>query len=318
MLISVALCTYNGGAFLAGQLESIGRQTLLPDELVACDDRSTDHTLEILERFAASAPFSVRIFRNGSQLGSGKNFSQAIALCRGDLIALCDQDDLWSESKLQELSAVFSNPSVGGVFSNGKLIGHDSKELGATLWEAFDFTQELQRRWRTEGSISILLKRDTVTGATFMFRAQLRDLILPIPPSWLHDGWIAWITGLASRIEFLDSPLIKYRVHGSQQIGVPDATLTIGARFARASRTRAAEALKQLRKFEDLGERLTEKKDLFPVAHLMAVEQKIAFCRARNSLPKSRILRLPQVLLRLPSYMTYARGLREALKDATC
>jgi glycosyltransferase involved in cell wall biosynthesis len=53
--ISVALCTYNGEQFLSRQLQSIQQQTRTPDELVVCDDCSTDHTIEILNSFAASA-----------------------------------------------------------------------------------------------------------------------------------------------------------------------------------------------------------------------------------------------------------------------
>ncbi|MBW6521001.1 MAG: glycosyltransferase, partial [Desulfoarculaceae bacterium] len=43
-MISIALCTYNGEQFLQEQLDSIAAQSLLPDELVICDDRSSDAT----------------------------------------------------------------------------------------------------------------------------------------------------------------------------------------------------------------------------------------------------------------------------------
>ena len=80
MSISVALCTYNGSAFLDAQLESIARQRLAPDELVVCDDGSTDATLAILEGFSEVAPFAVRIHTNERRLGYVKNFEKAISL----------------------------------------------------------------------------------------------------------------------------------------------------------------------------------------------------------------------------------------------
>ena len=75
-LISVALCTYNGERFLWEQLESLARQTQLPDELVVCDDCSTDHTVDLVHKFALTAPFKVRVFVNEQQAGVTKNFEK--------------------------------------------------------------------------------------------------------------------------------------------------------------------------------------------------------------------------------------------------
>ena len=94
MKTSIALCTYNGEKFLREQLDSIALQTLLPDELVACDDRSCDSTMEILQEFRERVSFPVHIHQNEENLGSTKNFEKAIKLCSGDIIALCDQADV--------------------------------------------------------------------------------------------------------------------------------------------------------------------------------------------------------------------------------
>ncbi|MDN3605674.1 glycosyltransferase [Kaistella yonginensis] len=51
MKISVALCTYNGGKFLGEQLSSIFSQTLPVDEVIICDDCSTDNTVEIIQKY---------------------------------------------------------------------------------------------------------------------------------------------------------------------------------------------------------------------------------------------------------------------------
>src|ERR1700734_2900414 len=76
--ISVALCTYNGERFLPQQLASIAKQTRPPDELVVCDDRSTDRTVGLVRDFAASSPYPVRIFENDHNLGFAANFERAI------------------------------------------------------------------------------------------------------------------------------------------------------------------------------------------------------------------------------------------------
>ena len=95
MKISVAMCTFNGSRYLEEQLGSVAQQSLSPFELVVCDDGSTDATVEIVHRFALRSPFPVYLHQNVTNLGSTRNFEQAIQLCRGEAIALCDQDDYW-------------------------------------------------------------------------------------------------------------------------------------------------------------------------------------------------------------------------------
>ena len=89
MRISVVMCTYNGAKFLREQLDSIASQILLPDELVVCDDGSTDATLSILKEYACSVKFSVRALCNPSRLGAVKNFGlcQLVAYQHGLLKA---------------------------------------------------------------------------------------------------------------------------------------------------------------------------------------------------------------------------------------
>ncbi|HEV2835287.1 MAG TPA: glycosyltransferase, partial [Pyrinomonadaceae bacterium] len=100
MNLSIALGTYNGAVYLKEQLESIAAQTRTPDELVISDDQSTDDTLRLIEEFAATAGFPVPLSVNESNLGTAKNFEKAISLCRGDVILLSDQDDVWHSDKL--------------------------------------------------------------------------------------------------------------------------------------------------------------------------------------------------------------------------
>ena len=95
--VSVALCTYNGAAYLEEQLLSILGQSLRPDEIVVSDDGSTDETLAVLARVVeawraedAAHVLKVLVLRNATALGVTANFEQALAACSGDLIALCD------------------------------------------------------------------------------------------------------------------------------------------------------------------------------------------------------------------------------------
>lgn len=113
MKVSVALCTFNGERFLAEQLQSIKNQTVQPFEVVVCDDGSTDCTMNILDEFAATAEFSVHVFRNSETLYFTGNFLRAASLCHGDYIAFCDQDDIWETNKIECLVYnLLKNPEI--------------------------------------------------------------------------------------------------------------------------------------------------------------------------------------------------------------
>ena len=234
--ISIALCTYNGARYLQQQLDSIADQTLLPGELVACDDRSSDETVEILKAFSGIAPFPVRIHVNDSNLGVARNFEKCTSLCTGEIIALCDQDDAWKPDKLEKLAeALNKNPEAGFVFCDAELVDETLTPLKRHLWDAKpnNFSQMERRDFAHSSQFPHLLKKNMVTGACMMFRASLVPHIVPIPPSWIHDYWIAAIAAaLGRRGIVVDEPLVLYRQHQDQQIGVLKGSIITRLRAA--------------------------------------------------------------------------------------
>ena len=90
--------------------------------------------------------------------------------------------------------------------------------LGKTLWQRLGFVGKLNRDLLA-GRLLVLAKHRFVTGATVMFRADLRDRFLPIAEGWIHDEWITLIAAAFSDLRPIDQPLIRYRIHGSQQVG---------------------------------------------------------------------------------------------------
>ncbi len=222
--ISIALCTYNGAQYLQHQLDSIAEQTLLPGELVACDDRSSDTTVQILKGFSEKAPFPVHIHINDSNLGVARNFEKCASLCTGELIALCDQDDVWKPGKLEKLAAALNgNPEAGFVFCDAELVDENLTSLNRYLWDEKpnSFSKKERQSFAYSGQIPHLLKKNMVTGACMMFRASLTSQFAPIPRTWIHDYWIATIAAaLGHRGIIVDEPLILYRQHANQQIGV--------------------------------------------------------------------------------------------------
>jgi glycosyltransferase involved in cell wall biosynthesis len=221
MKISLALTTYNGEAFLEDQLRSFVEQTRLPDEMVVCDDGSTDRTIAMLEAFAAKAPFPVKIVRNEVNLGSTRNFEKAALLCTGEAIAFADQDDFWLPEKLARCEAALeANPNAGLVFTDATVVDRELNPLGFQMWEAVLFDEERQRRMTHGEAMEVLMERNVVTGACMMFRASALGLVVPFSPLWVHDAWIAMMISLFYDIAIVPEPMMLYRQHGNNQIGI--------------------------------------------------------------------------------------------------
>lgn len=340
--LSVAMCTHNGSRYLREQLNSIAAQSRRPDELVVCDDRSVDDTRDIIQEFASAATFPVQLFVSDDQLGFVKNFEKAVGLCRGEIIALCDQDDVWSRLKLERMAAAFeSSPDLGLVFSDAQLVDENLKPLP---YQLLDLTLDRRaRRLMEKGkAFEALLQKNFVTGATMAFRSGFVDLILPIPVSSsqniLHDGWIALTIASAAEIKLIREPLIKYRRHDSQQVGVglPDQ---VRQRLVFPRPNDQKESPEELIKvasyyqkteyfLRELRQRLVSAEDPYRVERerILAVEARIAQlermsshlrARAGNGFPKKRIRRVPFVLRELLTlrYSRYSRGVLSAAKD---
>ena len=130
MKVSVAMATFNGGRYLCEQLDSIGRQSLLPAEIIISDDGSSDDTLEVARRFADEAPCKVVIDDHGQRLGFTRNFVRAIQQCAGEIVALCDQDDVWHDEKLAVAVAPFTDPAVTTVTHRVEVVDEALRPTG--------------------------------------------------------------------------------------------------------------------------------------------------------------------------------------------
>jgi glycosyltransferase involved in cell wall biosynthesis len=314
--ISVALCAYNGARYLGEQLASIAAQTRKPSELVACDDGSSDETIALLEQFSSQVDYPVRIVRNQRKLGSTKNFEQAIGLCRGEFIALSDQDDWWNPKKLETMVRALQQHSAGGVFSDGALMDESSRLTGATLWgtNLFEEPDTVFNARPRDHAISELLKRNLVTGAALMFRADLRAALMPVPDEWVHDGWIAWMIVLHSRLIACSQPLIRYRIHSAQQVGMVGRSWV--DRLRRARETGSVNYRQLERQFQVLHDYAQSHADVCGPYECERIEAKRRHSQFRAELSANRLLRLLRIAVQSSAYRLYAQGYLSMIKDA--
>ncbi|MCR4847950.1 MAG: glycosyltransferase family 2 protein [Bacteroidales bacterium] len=221
MKVSVALCTYNGERFIREQLESILNQTLKVDEVVLCDDGSTDHTLEIVENIGKACDFEIRVFQNKERKGFKDNFYSAISQCQGDLVFLADQDDVWHPDKVETSVKWFeTHPEKNVLFTNAALIDESGTTLGGDLWQRFGFDKRKQRFFDRGFGLDIWLWSNRATGATMAVRRGFVD-----PERWglfsdeYHDSIIAMQGLITHSMGFSSEKLMDYRLHGDQVCG---------------------------------------------------------------------------------------------------
>jgi len=310
------MCTYNGEKYLQAQLDSIASQTRLPDELIICDDNSSDRTINIINDFAASTPFPVTLHINGRNIGSTKNFEHAIGFCNSDITVLSDQDDVWHSDKLELVEKTFLmfEKNAGGVFTNGNVVDDNLSPLGYTLWDTHGFTKKYKSDFMAGKAFETLLNRNIITGATFAFQTKLRDLFMPIPDNWVHDEWIAILISMQSRIIFLDRCLIEYRQHDKQQIGSAKNNL-----FTRIASAISVDSYNpDIHAYEQLIQHLEHLRITDKNYFTGKITDKVRHLHARNSIYDSNLFNKISIIKRellSKRYYYYSSGYLSAIKD---
>lgn len=314
--VSVALCTHNGARFVEQQVASILSQSRLPDQLVVSDDASTDDTVAIIERLVGPSPVELVVLRNEIALGYVANFEQALRATDGELVALSDQDDSWHPNRIERAVALFEgDPDLLMVHSDARLVDEHGAPLGHTLFDALGVSSGERAEAASGDELAVLLRRNLVTGATAMFRRRAIDLAVPFPDHWVHDEWLAMIATSVGRGMLLDEPLVDYRQHGSNQIGV--TRLGLKGKIGRILEPRNGRNVYLANRAAVFAERLEALGGEARPDALDRSREKLAHLRVRETFSRHRLARIVPVLREAFTgrYGRYSRGGGDILRD---
>ena len=207
---SIALATFNGGTFLRKQLGSLLNQEYSPIEIIISDDGSTDDTLSILEEYSKTYS-TVRWYKNPRPCGYIKNFEYAISKCTGDIIFLCDQDDVWYSDKVSSHMEKYIDPHISWIYSRVVLVDEEDRKIGSLEDTSPDYWKKrtlLQNAW---GSC--------ILGCATSYRAIDLHKILPSSDfARAHDSWIQFALFPKKSLS-IDKVLQEYRLHNSNTAG---------------------------------------------------------------------------------------------------
>jgi hypothetical protein len=235
--------------------------------------------------------------------------------CTGDVVVLCDQDDVWLPDRLAAVERMFvADPMLTLTHGDALLVAADGSSLERTLFGDLQLSADERAAILQGHAFDVLLRRNVVTGATAALRRDLVDQAIPFPPEWVHDEWLALVAASLGRVRTDPAIHVEYRQHGSNQIGV--AAPTFGNRMRRVLERDPERNTLLAERWAVAAQRLA----LLPVdpARIGAVQEKARVESERAAMPRLRIARIPTILALLArgAYRRYAsRGRWDAVRD---
>lgn len=215
---SVVLACRCGMPYLTDQLDSIIAQMSTDDELIVADQGSDDGSWEEIQSRVAVDP-RIRAIRTAAPTTGGRkgcrqspnpvvaNFGAGLAEARGELVFLSDQDDIWLPHKMRRAGEWFADhPRLMAICADADLIDGNGQLLAPSFFRLRGSGPGFLRNWM----------RNTWQGCSMVFRRELLELVLPLPPRLpMHDQWIGLLADAAGEIRFVDEIWIRYRRHGA-------------------------------------------------------------------------------------------------------
>lgn len=221
LTIDILLAVYNNAEYLAAQLHSLMEQTYPHFRIIARDDCSTDHSIEIIEEFNQRYPEKIVLIKGNENLGARGNFATLIHHAQADYIMFCDADDVWFPTKIEEsLILMQKNEALYG--RNSPILIHTDLTvtdkhlcvLNHSFWNYSKLNPQLANH------LNRLLTHNVITGCTLLINKPLLSIVAPIPKeAIMHDWWIGIVASTFGHIDFLDKSTLFYRQHGKNDTG---------------------------------------------------------------------------------------------------
>lgn len=225
-LISIALCTYNGARFIEEQLRSLLDQTYPNIEIVVVDDCSTDDTLKIIDNFRKEFN-RIRVYANKENVGYIKNFESAIKRCKADLIAIADQDDIWSRDKISLLYEHLNDNIL--IYHDSAFVDQNGRSLNKVLSDVLNL-------YKGNDSAPFIFS-NCLSGHSILMRKELLRWALPFPEGYYYDQWLGFVATTVGKINYIGKSLVCYRQH------VDNSTDLLRTKASRVNRKKGTEKL---------------------------------------------------------------------------
>lgn len=212
--IAIAMSIYRPNLiWFKEQLESLNSQTYNNIELFIFNDCPEDgfEYIEFISEYLNR--FSFKYIKGKENLGSNKAFEFLTRYIEADYIAYCDQDDIWLPEKLEILVKKLEEENVDLVCSDMYVIDKNSNLIADSIIKV----RPHQKFYIGENTFEYLSLHNFVTGCTMLVKSAAAKKAIPFSKIYYHDWWLALTISINGKIEIVNRPLIKYRLHDTNQ-----------------------------------------------------------------------------------------------------
>jgi glycosyltransferase involved in cell wall biosynthesis len=207
MKVSIIVPTFNRAYLVTETIDSILNQTFRDFELIIVDNCSTDDTEKVIAGYQDER---IRYFKNDNGGVIAVNRNYGISQAHGEYIAFCDDDDLWLPEKLEKQLLEFEKDSGLGLVCTNAVIFNETGELGSfhkTGLTAADFTLKSLIFGNLVICSSVLIKKSAIDSIGLFDTA---------PAIFTAEDFELWLRiARRYRLKYIDSPLVKYRIHSA-------------------------------------------------------------------------------------------------------
>jgi glycosyltransferase involved in cell wall biosynthesis len=305
MTVSVVMATYNGAEFIEEQLDTIREQTRLVDELIICDDGSSDKTVDVVRAYITRHGLEDKwhIYENPVNLGYANNFNHSASLATGDLLFFSDQDDRWDSEKIRTMERIMQEHEDCTVLCTDYfpwIFGDGAAKAPKSVVDKMPDNGVLEKIKLSNRSLYI--------GAIGCCMCVRRDFFKKIEQYWF-DGWAQddrmWrLAQCVDGLYVLHSNLVWHRIHANN-------TSTYGNYHGRAKRAaHFREMLLACEQSEKAAEELNR-----PAGDKKILSSHTYMMKRRCEMLENR---KPLCALGLIKYLKYYQNYRSFLVDLYC
>lgn len=223
MVIStdILLSTYNGEKYLKDLFHSLERQSFKDFRVLVRDDGSTDSTWKIISDHRKAGRIKIEVIPTRTHIGIVKSFNHLLQSAKADYIMFCDQDDVWTERKiektlniLKKAEQLYSKKTPLLIHTDLEVVNESLNHIAPSMWAL----QKINGQNRTQ--LNQILIQNCITGCTMLINRALASTAGELPGGILmHDWYFGILAAAFGKIIPIPEPLVKYRQHGSNVVG---------------------------------------------------------------------------------------------------
>jgi glycosyltransferase involved in cell wall biosynthesis len=219
MKIAVVIATYNGEKYIEEQLFSIYKQTLSPEQVIICDDCSTDATVKLIQKFMEKHKLTSKwhLYINEENLGYPTNFYNCLDKSNAKYCFFSDQDDIWHPQKIEKMMSVLEkHEEINLMCCNYAIVNAKGQEMYGGM---------VSRRKSSENlslvSVDKILKTFTYPGMAMVVRNDFYNKLCPVfvKSKIPHDFILALLASDVNSFYYYDFVGVYHRYHDNNVSG---------------------------------------------------------------------------------------------------